>query len=843
MIRVTTFLLAVAMVVSMASVVSQAQPQALLTRHTREVVVNGQAELLGRLPAAQSVRFDLVLALRHQPELENFLQQLYDPTSPSYRHFVSVNEFTERFGPSDDQYRAVIRFAKANGFTIVNTSRNRMDLVLLGSVANIEKAFHVQMGLYRHPTGNRTFFAPDREPALDLPFQLWHISGLDNYSPPRPLFQHGKLAGHPDISGSCPRNSYCGSDMRAAYYEGTALTGAGQSLGLFEFVGTDLADLTTYYQNVNQTLNVPVTLLSVDGTPTTCYASQGCDDTEQTIDMTQALGMAPNLSSLVMYVGSSDTAIFNAMATANPLNAQLSCSWGWGPQDARTDDPIFQEFAAQGQNLFAAAGDSGKWTSSAYPADDDYLVSVGGTDLVTQGAGGPWQSETGWSGGGGGIWPDHFPIPYWQVAAAAGCSSCSQTYRNGPDVAANANTTFYYCSDQNGCGTGLGGTSFAAPMWAGYLALVNQQSVASGNLPVGFINPAIYSIGLGPNYNTDFHDIVSGNNGFPCAIGFDLCTGWGSPNDSGLINSLAGQYFTLTPNPFALAIQLGSTGTSTITVVPANGFNGSVTLSASGLPSGVTASFNPNPATSTSTLTLTVAPGAAGGNSTVLINGVSGSLTSEAGIQLDVTGAPVVTLSPTSLTFGSEVVGQTSKAQSVTLTNTGQATLDISNIATSGDFAIQSKTCGSTVPAGGKCTVTVTFTPTQVGSRTGSLTFTDNAPGSPQSVSLSGTGTAQATLAPASATFPATKVGSNSKAKNFTLANKQSVALTGISISTTGDFSVSSTTCTSSLGAKSSCKIAVIFAPTQKGTRSGTLQVSDSAVGSPQTSTLTGTGK
>jgi hypothetical protein len=145
--------------------------------------------------------------------------------------------------------------------------------------------------------------------------------------------------------------------MRAAYYGTGSLTGAGQSLGLVEYYGTDLADLETYYSNVGQTEAVPITLKSVDGTPVTCYASQDCDDTEQTIDMTQALGVAPGLASLVMYIGSTDSAIFNGMATAKPLNAQLSCSWYWSPVDPKTLNPIFMEFAAQGQNLFDAAGD------------------------------------------------------------------------------------------------------------------------------------------------------------------------------------------------------------------------------------------------------------------------------------------------------------------------------------------------------------------------------------------------------------------------------------------------------------------------------------------------------
>ena len=121
------------------------------------------------------------------------------------------------------------------------------------------------MGLYQHPTENRTFYAPDREPTANLPFPLWHISGLDNYSIPHPLFvkksDYAKANGiAPETvvsqatTGSCPDQSFCGSDMRAAYYEGTALTGSGQSLGLLEYVGTDLADLDTYYTNAGQPL-------------------------------------------------------------------------------------------------------------------------------------------------------------------------------------------------------------------------------------------------------------------------------------------------------------------------------------------------------------------------------------------------------------------------------------------------------------------------------------------------------------------------------------------------------------------------------------------------------------
>ena len=545
--KLSVFLFTLVAMVASVSIISQAQSQTLLTRHVREAVVDGEAKLVGRLPATQTMHFDAVLALRHQPDLEDFLQEVYDPSSSSYRHFVTVEEFTTRFGPSQGDYDTLMAFAKASGFAVVGGSRNRMDVILTGSVASIEKAFHVTMCVYQHPTENRTFYAPDREPSVDLPFQLWHISGLDNYSIPRPNLVHRSVKAKSNATtGSGPDQSFLGSDMRAAYYGTGALTGAGQSLGLLEYAGTDLADLETYYTNVGQTETVPITLQSVDGFPVTCYASEGCDDTEQTIDMTQALGMAPGLASLVMYVGYNDSAIFNAMATANPLNAQLSCSWYWSPADPKTLDPIFMEFAAQGQNLFDAAGDAFSWQigGSIWPADNAYLVSVGGTDLETQSAGGPWASETAWLNGGGGFSPNNIPIPSWQLVTADQCIdvACSTTLRNGPDVSANANFTFYVCADQDGCNANYyGGTSFAAPMWAGYLALANQQLLANGSATtLGFINPILYAIGLGSNYDTDFHDITVGSNGYSATEGYDLATGWGSPNGSGLITGLLG---------------------------------------------------------------------------------------------------------------------------------------------------------------------------------------------------------------------------------------------------------------------------------------------------------------
>jgi kumamolisin len=767
-----------AIVFLLFTIPGQAQPQPLLTRHVRDAVTNGQAQLIGKLPATQTLHFDIVLPLSDRAGLQNFVQEVQDPTSPFYHKFLTPQEFTARFGPSQQDWDALVAFAKASGFEIVGGDIKGRDLRLTGTVANVEKAFHVSMGLYQDLTESRTFFAIDREPTVDLPFQLWHITGLDNDSKPHPLYvkksdyakAHGldpdKVVSHA-TTGSGPSASFLGSDMRAAYYEGTALTGTGQMIGLFEFLGTDLADLNTYYSNVGQTKPYTPTLISTGGYSTSCTESGGCDDTEQTLDMTQAMGMAPGTTMLYMYVCGnastiSDTDCISAMVsdTDAPLSKQISCSWGWTPADPSTLDPYFEQMASQGQNFFAASGDSSAWSSSneAWPADDANIVSVGGTDLTTTKAAGPWASETAWADSGGGVSPDSIAIPSWQTPVD-GCSGCSKTLRNGPDVSANANFTFYVCADQTTCTANeYGGTSFAAPMWAGYLALANQQAASNGE-SIGFINPIIYPAAEGSGYGTDFHDITSGSCGkYSAATGFDLCTGWGSPNTTGIINLLAGSAtpsFTLSDSPSSLTITQGSSGTSTITVHDVNGFSGSVTLAASGLPSGVTAAFGTNPTTGTSVLTLTASATATTGTSTVTITGTSGSLTATTTLALTVNSSATpnfsVSASPTSVT----VTQGTSGTSTITVTSTG-------------GFNSATTLSASGLPSG----VTAAFstnpvTPPANGSATSTLTLTASASATVGTATVTITGTSGSTSHSTTITLT---VNASSGTKNFTMS-------------------------------------------------------------------------
>ena len=204
------------------------------------------------------------------------------------------------------------------------------------------------------------------------------------------------------------------------------------------------------------------------------------------------------------------------------------------------------------------------------------------------------------------------------------------------------------------------------------------------------------------------------------------------------------------------------------------------------------------------------------------------------------------TFVPTSVSFPSQTEGIASTPRSVSIQNpnTGSATLDISSITLTGnnDFVISANTCGTTLLAGRACKVSITYTPSVVGSESASLNVADNAPGSPQIVPVSGTSVAQVVVTPSSLTFPAIKVGKTSGSKNVNIKNNLPTTLTGISYQTAAPFAVASSTCGSTLASKGTCTLGITFSPTVKGTVNGTLTIKFNADNSPQVVTLSGTG-
>jgi microcompartment protein CcmL/EutN len=640
----------------------------VMHHHVRQEVTDRRASFKGQLADDTQLHVSVVLQLRNQAALTNLLQRLYDPSSPDYRHFLTVEQFTDQFGPTEEDYAAVAGYLQSHGLKVESAPANRLIVPVSGSAAQVNAAFNVQMNTYQHPTEDRTFFSPDREPSLRLNVPVRHITGLDDFSRPR-HFTHRPMAEQAaaTVNGSGPGGSYLGSDMRAAYYGGTTLDGTGQAVGILEFGGYDMADVTLTFSNAGQTNNVPINNVLLDGATGGTQPPFG--DGEQVLDIVQAIGMAPGLSQVRVYIGLGldDANILNAMASEN-IAKQLSCSWGWRPADPATDDVFFQEMAAQGQSFFAASGDDGAFDSAIspffYPGEDQYVTTVGGTHLTTSGPGGTWVSETVWNSGGGGsgggISPDGITLPSYQSGLANSTNGGSTTLRNVPDVAMEGDFDNYNCA-AHVCSGGWAGTSFAAPRWAAFMALVNQQAVEAGNAPaggIGFLNPALYQLAQGANTSNDLHDVVSGNNRtanqpvwFSAVAGFDLTTGWGSANGQRLIDDLAGPQvpgFWLTSSQSRVDVNPGGTGTTTVRITDAGGFTGAVNLAVtSTLPSGVTASFASNPATASNVLTFSVDSSLTAQDIPVTVTGTAGSLTQTTTVTLSI-HTPTFALVPSS---------------------------------------------------------------------------------------------------------------------------------------------------------------------------------------------------
>ena len=514
----------------------QAAPRPLLTSHMPAEA--DQAHFVAPLPASTIMRLAITLPIHNEALLDNLLRDLQDPRSPSYRHFLSVADFTSRFGPTVSEYATLERFAESHGLTVKNRAPNRFVLDVQADAATIAQAFGVHMGLYRHADGGGTFFAPDREPVMDIGVPVLHVSGLDNAVPPAP---RSVPNAHPEINaqstGSGPNGNFKASDMRAAYYGTGPLTGSGQIVGLVEYEGFNIADVNMYYSEVGQTLKVPIVGISVDGANVTCTGS--CDDYEASVDIEQTAGMAPGLQQISFYVGNTTIDILNRIATDNTAK-QISCSYGW-PAEALVEDPVYKEYAAQGQSFVDGSGDMGYkiLQGGVWPADDANVTGVGGTILATGSPGGGWLSEVGWPLSGGGPSPDGIKIPPWQKPFINANNKGATVRRNVPDVSADANYDSWTCYDAK-CNGGNGGTSFSAPRWAGFIALVNQQSMATKKTTVGFLNPTLYKLAGTNSYTTDFHDITSGFNGKYYAVpGYDDVTGLGTPQTA-LVNALVG---------------------------------------------------------------------------------------------------------------------------------------------------------------------------------------------------------------------------------------------------------------------------------------------------------------
>jgi hypothetical protein len=523
---------------------------------------------LGPVSATNQLHLAIGLPLRDSAGLDQFLAQLYDPASPNYRQYLSPDQFADRFGPSEQDYERVKQFAAANGLTVVTTYSNRLVLDVAGPPSAVENALHIRLQTYQHPTEARRFFAPDTDPTVPSALPVADIQGLSDFAKPHPRLKRANLPASPK-NGSGSGGAYFGNDFRNAYLPGATLTGSGQIVGLLEFDGYYASDIAAYAAAAgdgrSNIVIQPVLLDYFNGVPT---SGPDSGNGEVSLDIEMAMAMAPGLAKIMVFEAGPNgrqNDVLNAMA-ANSAVKSLACCWGWPGGPSTTTDSIFKQLAAQGQSFFNASGDGDAFTvgvnsdngvdnpdTENAPSSSPYITQVGGTTLTMSGAGASYVSETVWNWGGGtgssGGVSSYYPLPTWQSGISTTSNHASTSQRNIPDVALTADNVTAYDSD--GAVENDGGTSCAAPLWAGFLALVNQQAVSLGNPPAGFVNPAIYAIGKGQNatytYAACFHDTTTGNNfwsespgNYSAVAGYDLCTGWGTPNGANLIDALAG---------------------------------------------------------------------------------------------------------------------------------------------------------------------------------------------------------------------------------------------------------------------------------------------------------------
>ena len=228
--------------VLMTAAPAQAIELQVLSGHVPQAVASSR--VLYELPAATRLNLAIGLPLRNQSELDSLLVQLSDPASPNFGHYLSAEQFAAEFGPTEQDYQALIQFAQQNGLVVTGTHPNRVLLDVSGEVPNIENVLHVKMMAYNHPVRGE-FYAPDREPSLDFEIKTLDISGLDNFALPHPMVLKTAPLSEvkPYVTGTGPGGYFIGKDFRAAYAPGVTLTGSGQVVGLLEFDGFFAGDV------------------------------------------------------------------------------------------------------------------------------------------------------------------------------------------------------------------------------------------------------------------------------------------------------------------------------------------------------------------------------------------------------------------------------------------------------------------------------------------------------------------------------------------------------------------------------------------------------------------------
>jgi subtilase family serine protease len=438
--------------------------------------------------ANEHIRLAIALELQNTNELNQLLAELQNPKSPKFRKFLSSEEFASQFGPSHEDFAKVIAFCENHGLKTVENHENRLIIETEGSITNVENAFEVNLRNYKHNKTGRIARAPLQEPKIDAELKIKGIGGLNTINIPRKLSTKTPI----DTKSPTATKELYGllgpKDFKQMYTYDTTLTGEGETIALVQFDGFYAKDILAYQKQAGilNTTNTQIETVLIEG----FNGLPSDNNCEVALDIEMALAIAPGLSKIIVYensIYSDANTVLNKIATENRAK-QISCSWCWSGYKSTTTEQILKQFAAQGQTFFTASGDWGEWDNGIdSPTDDPFAISVGGTQINTVNTTNTmteevtWNSDNGYTTGGG--ISKNYTAPIWQQTTKI-CNKTSGlltpiTQRCIPDISMVANNVFTIAD--NGTAYNNAGTSIAAPLWAGFMALINQKSTQQGN--------------------------------------------------------------------------------------------------------------------------------------------------------------------------------------------------------------------------------------------------------------------------------------------------------------------------------------------------------------------------
>ncbi len=468
---------------------------------------------------------------------------------------LSRPEFIRQHGADPAAVKAVRAFAKQFGLAADPPAPGRRGVHLTGTVAAMQSAFGVRLEQQTHDGATYRV----REGAIQLPAELQGlveaVLGLDNRPQAKPHFRvlRRSESGQANASSITLSHATSGSftpvQVAQLYQFPPNASAAGQTIGLIELGGGyRTADITAYFKSLGQ--KAPkVTAVSVDkgkNAPSDANSADG----EVMLDIEVAAAVAPGANIAVYFAPNTDQGFIDAISTAvhdtKNKPSVISISWGapesgWTQQSITALDDACQTAAALGVTITVASGDNGSTDGATgnnvdFPASSPHVLACGGTKLVANGTAISsevvWNEQSSNEGATGGGVSNVFAKPTWQATAKVPAPSGSTGGRGVPDVSGDADPNTGYTVRVDGQTIVVGGTSAVAPLWAGLIAVANQQNKKSA----GFINPRIYAAGS----KAGFRDITEGNNGsFSAGPGWDACTGLGSPVATRLIPLLS----------------------------------------------------------------------------------------------------------------------------------------------------------------------------------------------------------------------------------------------------------------------------------------------------------------